>query len=727
MSQRILFNIVAWIAASLCAAAQAIHGREGIRLPAPPVAEAVPVADDYFGTKILDSYRWLEDAKSAETQAFVEQQNAYAARYMKQARIRADAADDLEALEDISAYSIPILRTIAGGEAYFFEKRLAGEEQASIYLRRGSAGPSGSGKAGAAGSGPGRSDAGKDVRLVDPAALSRDPQTSVRLLDVGHDGSLVAFAVRQGGAEEATVRLADAHGKLLEDELPAGAYRSVCFTPDGKGIYYTRSNRQGTLLYLHLLGERPSKDTLIFGRAFHGEELGATDLITASVTDDGRYLVVRVERGIPVKRVDIVFRDLSRPTEPFVDLVWGMEVRFAAIYAKGGWYVQTDYQAPKGRILKADPGILADVWKTVVPEGMGVIDGFSIVGGKLYVRRLKDAQTEISAYTLEGKPADQIELEGMATASVPVGRMMDRHGFYSVESFIAPPAIYRLDTATGKSEIFAQPKTSFEASAYEVRQVFFPSKDGTQIPMFIVGKKGLKRDGTERLLMTGYGGFGVSMTPAWNPAYAWWLEQGGWFALPNLRGGGEYGEHWHEQGILEKKQTVFDDWFAAAEYLIANEYTAPRRLAITGQGNGGLLMGAAITQRPELFGAVVCASPLLDMLRYQRFPQSARWIAEYGSAENEKQFFVLLKYSPYHNVSAGTAYPAVLFFAGEEEPGRADARKMTALLQSASTSKRPILLEISASGEASVEQRIQGDADQIAFLWTETAVSGSGK
>jgi len=316
-----------------------------------------------------------------------------------------------------------------------------------------------------------------------------------------------------------------------------------------------------------------------------------------------------------------------------------------------------------------------------------------------------------------------------------VGRTTDRYGFYSVESFIAPPAIYRLDTATGKSQIIAQPKTPFDASAYEAKQVFFPSKDGTQIPMFIVGKKGLKRDGSERLLMTGYGGFGVSMTPQWSPTLAWWLEQGGWFALPNLRGGGEYGASWHEQGILEKKQTVFDDWFAAAEYLIANKYTAPLHLAITGRGNGGLLMGAAITQRPELFGAVVCAAPLLDMLRYQRSPQGAWWIAEYGSAEKEKQFADLLKYSPYHHVTAGTAYPAVLFSAAASDPGAADARKMSALLQSASTSGRPILLEQSASAGVStgvsagvsIDQKIQEDANQLSFLWTETAQSGGGK
>ena len=313
-----------------------------------------------------------------------------------------------------------------------------------------------------------------------------------------------------------------------------------------------------------------------------------------------------------------------------------------------------------------------------------------------------------------------------ARQRVLAGRTTDRYGFLSFESFIAPPTIYRLDTQTGKREVFAQPKVPFDSSQYELKQVFYTSKDGTRVPMFIAGKKGLKQDGTERLLMTGYGGFDVNMTPEWRALYAWWLEQGGWFALPNLRGGGEYGERWHEAGMFERKQNVFDDFYAAAEYLIANKYTSPAHFAIMGGSNGGLLMGAAITQRPELFAAVECGYPLLDMLRYQKFEQGPHWMTEYGSADNEKQFPYLLKYSPYQNVKAGTAYPAVLFFTGASDT-RVDplhARKMTALLQADSSSGRPILLHYSVAGGhsagVSVEQEIQDGADQLTFLWTET-------
>jgi prolyl oligopeptidase len=313
------------------------------------------------------------------------------------------------------------------------------------------------------------------------------------------------------------------------------------------------------------------------------------------------------------------------------------------------------------------------------------------------------------------------------------GRVTDRYGFFSFESFLVPPTLYRLDTLTGKREVFAQPRIAFDSSQYDLQQVFFKAKDGTTVPMFIAGRKGLKRDETERLLMIGYGGFEISMTPEWNPAIAWWLEQGGWFAWPNLRGGGEYGEHWHEQGMFEKKQIVFDDWFAAAEYLIANKYTSPQHFAISGRSNGGLLMGAAITQRPELFSAVLCGYPLLDMLRYQKFLQGPQWTTEYGSAENEKQFAYLLKYSPYQNVKAGAAYPAVMFFTGDSDT-RVDplhARKMTALLQSASSSGRPILLRYSLAGGHSagvgVDQQIQDDADELTFLWTETGQPFSAK
>ena len=694
-------GLVLWLGVS--ATAQVIHGRDGITLPAPPPVDAIPVVDNYFGTKVTDNYRWLEDSKSQETRAYIDAENAYTARYIKQAKIRPQAEDDLDQLEHVSRWTMPIERN----GVYFFQRRLAEEEQASIYVRRGWT--------------------GKDERLVDPEKLSKDPNTSVELLDVTRDGSLIAFHVRQGGADEATVRFAEAKtGKVLEDELASGLYFSVGFSPDGKGVYYARSNRQGTLLYEHVLGTRPSADKLLFGREFRGEELGPNDLFSAWVTDDAKYLAIEIDRGVPAKRVDIVFRDLTKPASPFEVLVWGLESRFSANWVKGAWYVKTDYKSPKGRVLLGDPGVMPDVWKTIVPEAADPIEDFSIVGNKIYIERLKDVKSETAVYSLEGKQTGQVKYEGIGSATGVTGRTIDRYGYFTFSSIITPPTIYRLDTVTGKTDVFAKPRIPFESGDYELTQAFYKSKDGTQVPIFIAGKKGLKRDGTERLLMTGYGGFDVSMTPAWSPAYAWWLEQGGWFALPNLRGGGEYGESWHEQGMFEKKQNVFDDWFAAAEFLIAQKYTAPQHFAIIGASNGGLLMGASMTQRPELFGAILCGYPLLDMLRFQKFLVGGYWTTEYGSADDESQFPYLLKYSPYQNVHKGTAYPAVMFLTGDSDT-RVDplhARKMAALLQSASSSGRPILLHYSLAGGHSagvgVEQQIQDHADELTFLWTET-------
>ena len=465
-------GLAIWLVLGAGAVAQTIHGREGITLPPPPAVDAIPVSDDYFGTRIPDSYRWLEDARSPETRAFIDAQNAYTARYLKQARIRSQVADDLDELENVSEWRFPIER--AG--SYFFRKRLAGEQQFSIFVRRGWTGPGGT---------------AKDERLIDPAQMGRDPNTSVRLEDVSRDGTLLAYAVQQGGADETSIHVFNVKtGKTMEDELPTARYFGVNFAPDGASIYYARNNKQGTLLYRHLLGTRNSKDALLFGHEFRGEELAGDDLFSGVVTDDGRYLVVTIRRGVPARRVDIVYRDLTKPGSTFEVLVWAMDSRFDAIYAKGAWYVKTDYKAPKGRILKADPGIMPDVWKTIVPEGQDVISDWSIVGGKIYVNRLKDVKTETAVYMLDGRPAGKIDFDGIGSSSVVWGRTEDRYGFVSFQSFIVPPTIYRLDTLTGKRDVFAQPKIPFDPSQYELTQVSFKSKDGTQIPMFIAGKKG---------------------------------------------------------------------------------------------------------------------------------------------------------------------------------------------------------------------------------------------
>jgi prolyl oligopeptidase len=715
IKMRIMLSALALVLIPGGVAAQAIHGGDRITLPAPPATEKNPVVDNYFDTKITDDYRWLEDAKSAETRDFIEQQMTYTDRYLKQAKVRPEFAENLDGLVRVTSWSIPVQR----GDSYFFMKRLSSEEQASIYVRHGWAAPkTPSAK---------MPDAGKDVRLIDPAALSRDTNTSVSIVDVSKAGDFLAYGVRQGGADEEEVHFRNLKtGKTLDDMLPSDRYNSIDLAPDLSGIYYSRFTHKGSLVYFHKFGTRPSADVLLFGREFHSELLGELDLVDASVTEDGHYLVVQISRGVPARREDIVYRDLRKPNSVFEILIWGFDSRFSPLYANGEWYVQTDYKAPKGCILKAKPGIAPEAWDTIVPEGPDVIDESNIVGNKLFVHRLKDVKADTSIYTLAGKAVGSIAYTGIGSASGLSGEVKDRYGFYSFQSFIQPPTIYRYDTMTGKQEVFAQPKTPFDSSQFELKQVFFKSKDGTQIPMFIAGKTGLKMNGSERLLMTGYGGFNLSETPAWSPLYAAWMEQGGWFALPNLRAGGEYGETWHKSGMFEKKQNVFDDFYAAAEYLIENKYTSSAHFAITGRSNGGLLMGAAMTQRPELWGAIWCGYPLLDMLRYQKFLFGRLWTTEYGSAENEKDFPYLLKYSPYQNVKAGTKYPAIMFFSGDSDT-RVDplhARKMTPLVQAASSSGRPVLLHYSLKGGHSAgvaaAQLIDDYADQLAFLWTET-------
>ncbi len=355
-----------------------------------------------------------------------------------------------------------------------------------------------------------------------------------------------------------------------------------------------------------------------------------------------------------------------------------------------------------------------------------MIENFSIAGDRLFVERLADVKSDTTIYSLDGKQQGKLEYPAIGSGSPVYGKSHDAEGFYTFQSFTVPPSIYRYNTSTGKSDTFFTPKVPFDPNQYEVQQVFYKSKDGTRVPMFVAGKKGLKRDGTARLLMTGYGGFNLAMTATWNPEYAWWMEQGGYFALPNLRGGAEYGESWHKAAMFEKKQNVFDDFFAAAEYLIANHYTSPEHFAIRGRSNGGLLMGAAITQHPELFGAIWCGYPLLDMLRYQNFLFGRLWTTEYGSADVADQAPYLAKYSPYQNVKPGTRFPSIMFFTGDSDT-RVDplhARKMTAEVQAANAGGRPILLHYSLKGGhssgVSLTQLVDDQADELSFLWNET-------
>jgi prolyl oligopeptidase len=681
-----------------------VRGGNGVVLPDPPDTAKHPVSDTWHGDTITDDYRWLEQQHDPQTRSWIDEQNAYTDSYLHQVTIRPEIRAELTKLERVDTYSMPVKR----GDLYFFKKRLPDENQGSIYVRRGVA--------------------GADERLVDANKLSADQNTSVGILDLTNDGSLMAYGIRQGGADEQEVHLIDvATRKELPDRLSSQRYFGVQISPDKTGLYYAVFHHSGTLVYWHVFGTDQSADKVIFGKEYKGEPLGELDLIQVSTSDNGHWLIVSISRGVPAKREDILLKDLRAPDSTFIPLVYGIDNRFSLIdTGTDQFLVKTDMGAPKGQILGADLNMPPQQWQTIVPETDNVIEATSVLGGKLFVERLVDVKNEISVYSTGGQPEGTVKLPGIGSATVPYGRPLVKEGFYSFTSFNVPPTVYRYESDTGATSIFAQPKVPFRAEHYEVRQVFFTSKDGTRIPMFIAGKKGLPRNGKTPLLLTGYGGFNVSTTPYWNPMYAWWLEQGGWFAVPNMRGGGEYGEEWHKAGMFGKKQNVFDDFFAATHYLIDEKYTNAANLAIWGRSNGGLLMGAAMTQHPELYGAIVCGYPLLDMLRYQNFEFGRLWTTEYGSADNAADYKYIRAYSPYQNVKQGTKYPAIMFFSGDNDT-RVDplhARKMTAEMQAATGGDRPILLHYSLKGGhstgVSVTQQIEDDTDILSFLWNET-------
>jgi prolyl oligopeptidase len=691
--------------------ATAIHGKDGITLPPPPYVTPQPIADTYANAasatpvKVTDDYRFLEDGQSPATRAFIATENAYTARYLSQVRILPEVQTQMAALLRVDQMSTPTQRD----GKFYFSKRMANENQGSIYMRESLHGP--------------------DIKLIDGNNRSADGNTSVNFMGVTEDGKLLIYGVRVGGADESEVHFFNLATRAdTPDVLPSARYSGVSVAPDGQGVYYSRYfPHDGSRVFYHSFGTPGvTGDQLILGGSYKGEKLGEIDYIGAFVTENGHYLVLSIDRGVPARRVDILTKDLRVKDAPLVPLVYGIDSRFGLLIDGDTFFVDTDLNAPNHRILKAVMGKLPEQWPVVIPEAKDVLEGANIVDGKFFILRLHDVKSEVTIYTLAGKQTGTINFPGIGAGSELSGRPQDHAGFYSFQSIILPPTIYYYDVASGSSEIFYQTRVPFKTADYELKQVFYTSRDGTRIPMFIAGRKGLPRDGQTRLLMTGYGGFALSELPTWNPEYAWWMQHGGYFALPNLRGGNEYGEAWHKAAMFEKKQNVFDDWFAAAEYLDKNGYSSPEHFAIRGRSNGGLLMGASMTERPDLWGAIWCGYPLLDMLRYQKFLVGRTWTTEYGSAENAADFPYIYKYSPYQHVVTGTHYPAIMFFTGDGDT-RVDpmnARKMTPEMQQANAGGRPILLHYSLKGGhssgVSQTQLVEDYADEMAFLWTET-------
>jgi prolyl oligopeptidase len=660
----------------------------------PPPTKAVPVTETLHGVKITDPYRWLENQDAPETRAWLAQQDQFARGFLDAIPGRDHLRQSLEGLLKIDSMSSPILRN----KRYFFTRRLASEDRRSLLMRRGFN--------------------DNDEILVDPATISPDPTTSVDYDYVTADGSLVAIGIRRGGEDENEIRLMDvATRKMLPDTLPRGRYFGFSVKPDKTGYYYARFMvGQGSRVYYHAMGTPPAADREIFGKGY-----SATQNVGFMLSANGRWLVLIVSEGVPAAKTELYVKDLR--SDGAIQTIVKADADMNTSFAGDALLLETNWNAPNRKVFRVDLNNPArDRWKEIVPEAPQAITGFAAAGGRVFVTYLENVTTRIKQFDIDGKYLGDVKLPGIGTASGPSGRWEDDEAFFTFTSFVEPQTSYRLLVSSGKQDLWFRPKVPVHTENIEAKQVWFTSKDGTKVPMFVVCRKGLALDGSHPALLTGYGGFNLPSLPSFSAMAAWWTEQGGVFAVANMRGGGEFGETWHKAGMFEKKQNVFDDFIAAAEFLVQNKYTTPARLGIIGGSNGGLLMGAMMTQRPDLFGAIVCGAPLLDMLRYHKLSVGSWWVSEYGSADDPKQFEYLYKYSPYHNVRK-TKYPAIMFVTGDADT-RVDpshARKMTALVQASNTAGTPVILRYDTkgghSGIGSVNKTVEEQVDRLSFLW----------
>jgi prolyl oligopeptidase len=661
----------------------------------PPKTRTDIVKENLHGVEIVDPYRWLEDQKSPETRSWLNAQIEHTQAVLNSLPGREQLKQRLTELMKVDTLSPPLVRN----GRYFFYKRLAGQDQQAIFMRRGLE--------------------GRDEVLVDPNSSGTDRNTSVSMLEISKDGTLLVYGVRQGGEDELIVNVLNVDtGKNLADRLPRGIYYGIFLNPDKSGIYYSRHGEEGSRIYYHALGSDSARDQEIFGKGF-GPDKG----IGIELSEDGRYLICTVYHGAGASRTEIYFKDMSQQGS-FIPLVNDINARFEAQIAGNNIFILTNWEAPNGRILDVDlTKPERGNWREVIRTGKTVIDGFSLGGGKLFVSYLENVTSSVKIFDPSGKHTGDIAFATLGSISSLSGRWSNNEVFFIFNSFHIPTTIYRYDIEKASQDIWARIKVPVNSNEFEVKQIWYESKDKTRIPMFLMHGKGIKLDGSNPTLLYGYGGFNISLMPQFSPQALAWVKSGGVFAVANLRGGGEFGEEWHRAGMLEKKQNVFDDFISAAEWLIKNGYTKPSKLAITGTSNGGLLVGAALTQRPDLFQAVICGFPLLDMVRYHKFLLAKFWIPEYGSSEDPAQFKTLYSYSPYHQVKKGTKYPAVLFVTGDSDT-RVDplhARKMAALLQSTTGSDRPILLHYDTKaghvGGLPVSKQIEDLTDELSFLF----------
>jgi prolyl oligopeptidase len=667
----------------------------------PPKTRMDNVEDKYGKTVVVDPYRWLEDQDSKETRAWIEAQDKCSEAALGKLPGREAITKRLTELYRVDSYGLPYEH--AG--RYFFAKQLAGQDLRQIYMRQGAK--------------------GEDVLLVDPLPWSADHSASAVIENVSKDGKFLFYGKREGGQDEVTVHVLDidAH-KDLPDVLPLANYFSVEPTVDHKGIYYAKALPDGPRAYYHAMGTDPASDKLIYG-----EKLDKEKILALELSEDNSYLYYLVIYGSGSEKTEVYLQNL-KDNAPVVPVVNDVNSLFWTAWAGNVLLMQTNWNAPQWHVFAVDPkDPRKDKWKEVVPQEDIKLDVVTPAGGKLVATYLRNASTELKVFDWEGKSSYRVALPGLGTVEV-AGRWGSPEIRYEYTSFNYAPTIFSYDVSTKDTAVWAKSNLQVNPDEFQVEQVWYKSKDGTKVPMFLFSKKGVKKNGDNPVWLTAYGGFDVNVTPEFGRAQLIWVERGGILAEPNLRGGGEFGEDWHRAGMMEKKQNVFDDFIAAAQYLIAEKYTRVEKLAIEGGSNGGLLVGAALTQRPDLYHAVVCEYPLEDMLRFQKFMDGPYWVPEYGSSENEAQFSYLYAYSPYHHVKPGTKYPAVLFITGDGDTRVAPlhARKFAARLQAATTSDRPILLlydtKSGHSGGRPVNKQIEEGTNVLSFLFWQLRAGG---
>jgi len=686
-----------------------------------PTARKSDVVDDYHGTRVPDPYRWLEDPDSPESRAWIEAQNRLTAAYLAEIPARNVIRDRLTKLWNYPKYGTPFRK----GRRYFFFKNDGLQNQSVLYQQA--------------------SLAADPETLLDPNRLSEDGTVALSTLAVTDDGRLLAYGTSASGSDWEEFRVRDVvTGKDRPDYLKWIKFSGASWTKDGAGFFYSRypeptdkaltDVNRFQKLYYHRLGTEQGQDVLVYERPDQ-PDWG----MNAAVTDDGRYAVLNVWLGTD-RRNRVYYLDLkdakrAKVTGEVVRLLDDFDASYTFVGNDGPvFYFLTDLDAPRKRVIAIDTRHPERArWREIIPQGRDVLEAVQIISDTFVAHYMHDASSRLRLFALDGRPGKELELPALGSIGGISGERKDDEMFYAFTSFLYPTTIFRYDFRSGATSVFKAPAIDFDPTGYETKQVFYASKDGTRVPMFITHRKGMRLDGSNPTYLYGYGGFNISLTPSFSVAMLAWLEMGGVYAVPNLRGGGEYGEEWHQAGMHDKKQNVFDDFIAAAEYLIAQGYTSTPKLAIAGGSNGGLLVGAAITQRPELFGAALPAVGVMDMLRFHKFTIGWAWVTDYGSADSAAQFPYLYRYSPLHNIRAGARYPATLVTTADHDdrvvPGH--SFKFTAALQAAQAGPQPVLIEIETkAGHGAgkpTSKLIEEQADRFAFLVKNLAVEGGGR